>query len=162
MSHQVQILLGSNLGDRKSYLDKAIEIIGETLGEITQVSRVFVTPAWGIENASDFYNQAITLLTDHSASELLKALLDIESLLGRLRTGQMTSRTIDLDIAFYDNRIIESEDLVIPHPRLHLRNFALAPLNDIAPRKNHPAIGKSVQELFEALPDHGEVTILPS
>lgn len=162
MLHQAQILLGSNIGDRKAYLAKAVEIIGSTIGIVTQQSRVFITPPWRIDDGNDFYNQAITIQTEHSPVQLLHALLDIEILLGRIRTGEMTSRTIDLDIAFFDDEVVASDDLTIPHPRLHIRRFALAPLNDIVPDKTHPIIGKTVSELLEGLSDQSEVTILPT
>ena len=162
MANEALILLGSNLGDRKAYLCKAIDLISKSLGEVNDTSGIYVTAAWGIDNANDFYNQAVSLHTEKTAIDTLNGLLAIEEVLGRIRTGEMTSRTIDLDIAFWNDEVIEKSNLIVPHPRLHMRSFALAPLNEIVPEKVHPVLSKSVSELYESCPDQSEVTILPA
>ena len=149
------LLSGSNQGDRTRNLQDAISYINNLAGKIVECSLLFESPAWGFEHPSAFLNQAIKLMTSLEAEELLQTLLFIESKCGRVRkdTGQYEARTLDIDILFYDDSIIETEGLVIPHPRVHLRRFALTPLSEIAPQLVHPLLGKSIQELLEECQD---------
>lgn len=156
--HKVYIALGSNKGDRMRHLQEAIDLIFRRIGKINSISRVYNTPALGFEDGAgtaDFYNGCIFIETDFSAREVMQKLLDIETLLGRTRTvGKgYESRTIDLDMIFYDEAILDSGLLTIPHPKMHLRKFVLQPLGDIAPSLMHPVFGKTVTEILESCGD---------
>lgn len=154
------ILLGSNLGDRAGNIELATRLIERRVGRIAARAEFYETPAQGISEAPPFINTAIAVQTELSAHALLDTLLEIEVELGRIRTHEVTSRPIDLDIAFYGDSIIDEDKLIVPHPRLHLRRFALAPLNDIAADHLHPVLKYSVKELLKSCPDQSEVTIL--
>lgn len=147
------IALGSNMGDRAGYLAKAMEEIGKRIGPITGRSNVIETKAYGYTEQDDFLNMAITVETDMSAHELLEELQAIEHELGRVRTIHWGPRTIDLDIIYYGNQVIDDSDLHVPHPDLYNREFVLRPLAEldseyIDPRKNE-SIGKLFEELMK-------------
>ncbi len=154
------LLSGSNQGDRSRNLLDAISNINKMAGEIVECSPLFESPAWGFDHPSPFLNQAIKLKTSLEATALLQTLLLIESKCGRVRnsTGQYEARTLDIDILFYDDIIIDTDGLVIPHPRVHLRRFALTPLSAIAPQLIHPVTGKSIQEMLLECQDDSTVT----
>lgn len=149
-THQVYIALGSNIGNRKEYLQRAVVAISRHLGEIKSVSHIYETPAWGFES-EPFYNACIEVETFFSAEQCLQELLNIETFLGRernLKTQEYQPRTIDLDILFYDNLILETQTLTIPHPQIPFRKFVLQPLLDIASDYVHPVLGKTIQQLY--------------
>ncbi len=124
-------------------------------GDIVNVSSIIETEPWGFNDNIPFYNQVIELHTPLLADALMRKLLDIEKKLGRTREGKgYAGRTMDLDILFYDNTIIHSELLQIPHPRLHLRLFVLQPLAEIAPTFVHPLFKKNISTLLNELPDN--------
>ena len=131
MTHEKTVLIGigSNTGDRLTLLQSAIDAIHTQIGSIDQISRLYQTPALGFEGA-DFINGCLKVSTQLDASQVLDKLLAIEQHLGRIRhnDGQYHSRTIDLDLLFYDSLISKSERLELPHPRLHERRFVLQPL----------------------------------
>ena len=156
--HKVYISLGSNKGDRLKYLQDATDLIFKNIGKITAISNVYNTPALGFEG-DDFLNACLLLETDLEAKALMKSLLEIEKSLGRVRTKSkgFEARTIDLDILYFDEEIINSKALKIPHPELHKRMFVLKPLNDIAPKLIHPQFQKSTTELLEICEDKSEV-----
>lgn len=148
--HRLYIALGSNMGNRKEYLQRAVVAISRHLGRVEATSRIYETPAWGFESAP-FYNACIEVITPFSANECLQKLLYIEALLGRKRNPQSRgyeARTLDLDILFYDDVILEEENLTIPHPKIVFRKFVLLPLCDIAPKFVHPIVGKKIEELI--------------
>ncbi len=148
------ILLGSNIGKRQEYLDKASDLIERRIGKIVLSSSVYETEPWGFTNTGLFLNKVVCLDSSPEPEILLKSLMQIETDMGRRRTGhQYTSRLIDLDILFYGDRIIESRDLVIPHPKLHLRKFTLVPLNELFQNFVHPKLGKTINELLKACND---------
>lgn len=149
-AHKIYISLGSNIGNRKAYLQRAIVVISRHLGQVTAVSNIYETPAWGFDS-SPFYNACIEVITKFSAEDCLQKLLYIETILGRTRdakTNGYQARTIDLDILFYDNCIIDNEILVVPHPYIPLRKFVLKPLMDIASELQHPTLHKTITELY--------------
>jgi 2-amino-4-hydroxy-6-hydroxymethyldihydropteridine diphosphokinase len=154
--HFAYILLGSNLGDRDLQLQTAIEAI-DKLGSIQQYSSVYETAAWGLENQSDFLNQVLVLETELTAPLLLENLLRIEKEMGRERLEKWSARTIDLDILYFDNQVIDLEYLKIPHPYLQQRRFTLLPLCEISPNLLHPVLQKTNRELLETCPDLLEV-----
>jgi 2-amino-4-hydroxy-6-hydroxymethyldihydropteridine diphosphokinase len=147
------LLIGSNLGDRKSYLRYAIEEI-QSFAIISRLSGIFESVAWGYESDHPFLNQCILTQTEIKPDELLGELKEIEKRAGRIdRTKKYTDRVLDLDILFFGEEILESEELTIPHPRLHLRAFTLVPLAEIAPAYIHPVFNKTILELLKSCPD---------
>ncbi len=152
-SHKTILHIGSNEGDARANLHRCIELISSLIGKVEQISSIYRTEAWGKLDQNDFLNQAISVKTSLSLNDLLSACQKIENLLKRQRTIKWGPRTIDIDIIFYDDEIIEEEDLIVPHPRMHERNFVLVPLSEIAPQLVHPILKKSVDELKEESED---------
>ncbi len=148
------ISLGSNQGDKFKNLQNAIDCIHEQVGHIKIISKVYKTPAFGFEGES-FLNTCLILETEFKASKLLKTLLDIEKQLGRVRSKKegYESRIIDLDIVFYEDEIVDSKSLQIPHPEMHKRKFVLQPLYNIASQMKHPILNKEVGVLLEECED---------
>jgi len=136
--HKVYILTGSNQGQRKRFLQKAIEQIDKHCGSIINVSSIYETAAWGNTKQAAFLNQVIIIQTKLSPDELMQQLLLIETGLGRIRTGKYGPRIIDLDILFYDELIYHSAIVTLPHPAIQERKFVLIPLAELSPRKIHP------------------------
>lgn len=149
----VYLLLGSNLGNREWYISQAVDLINECVGKVQLTSSYYETASWGKTDQPDFINQAIFLQTILTPEQLLNAILDIEKQLGRARVVKWGSRTIDIDIMFYSDMIIKQPDLVVPHPYLHERAFALFPLAEIAPDYVHPFYKKTILELCSSLDD---------
>ena len=154
------ILLGSNLGERESLLNKAIMMIGESCGDVVACSKIYETEPWGFVAENNFLNQVVMVETELEPHALLKELLSIEAVLGRQRDENVkgyVSRPMDLDILYYGDMIINDEDLIVPHPRLHMRRFTLLPLCDIAPEFKHPVFGKTNGILLQDCEDTSEV-----
>jgi 2-amino-4-hydroxy-6-hydroxymethyldihydropteridine diphosphokinase len=151
--------LGSNLGDRRKYLDQAIEMIGKKIGLVTAISSFIETEPWGFQSDNVFLNCAIVVQDESIASrsdvcrpmEILEILQEIEAEFGRVRTGVYTDRVIDLDILFYGNEMINEPQLVVPHPKLQERDFILRSLMEICPNRVHPVTGQSIMELSDSL-----------
>lgn len=157
--NEVYLCLGGNLGNCLANLNRACALIADKVEEVEQLSSVYQSQAWGMNNAPDFYNQVIKVKTNFSAQELLPVLLEIEKNMGRERRESTTyqSRLIDIDILFFNKKIIETNTLHIPHPRLHLRKFVLEPLNEIASDFMHPVLNKTISALLHECADSGEV-----
>lgn len=154
------LLLGSNSGDRAGFIEKAITLISEKAGVVINRSPLFETEPWGFNDPVPFLNMVLVINTDFIPETLLHECLMIEETLGRRRSGDgYSSRTIDIDILFYDNLVIEKKDLVIPHPRLHLRKFTLVPLASVAPDFIHPVLHKTVTRLLAECNDPGKVVL---
>jgi 2-amino-4-hydroxy-6-hydroxymethyldihydropteridine diphosphokinase len=143
--------LGSNLGDRQSYLDRAVAALQEhDRITVEQVSSYYETdPEGGPPDSPLFLNGVAEIETDLQPSELLRVLLDIERQLGRVRREKNAPRTIDLDLLLYNDSIINDPDLTIPHPRMHERGFVLEPIAEISPELVHPVLGDTMQELWD-------------
>ncbi len=148
------LLLGTNLGNRKKNLDTARYKIGIKIGEIFAESSVYESEPWGFHHDNTFLNQAIGCTTILQPSELIITLLSIEESLGRKRSSQeFDARTIDIDILFYNSKIIDEPGLIIPHPYLHVRNFVLTSLSEIARDFVHPLLNKTIEELNQECKD---------
>lgn len=141
------------MGNRQYYIQAAIDAIMGGVGEVRAMSWLYETAAWGNTQQSPFLNQAIAVQTYLPPLDLLDSLQHIEVQLGRVRQQHWGKRTIDIDILFYDQQVIITPRLLVPHNQLHLRRFVLTPLNDIAPHWQHPILHQSTAELLEACPD---------
>jgi 2-amino-4-hydroxy-6-hydroxymethyldihydropteridine diphosphokinase len=144
--HTVYLALGSNLGDRQANLKQAIASLTPQM-EVSAKSSVYETPPWGYENQPKFLNQVIKAKTYLDPEPLLKHLKRLEVALGRKESFSNGPRLIDMDILFYDDLVLNTAGLIIPHPRLHERGFVLLPLMDINPDLVHPVSKKSVREM---------------
>jgi 2-amino-4-hydroxy-6-hydroxymethyldihydropteridine diphosphokinase len=159
LKEEVFISLGSNKGDRIKALSAAVQAIG-SFAEITARSPVYETPPWGFDSDQPFLNAVIGIFTELSPQELLESLLQIEKDSGRYRSKESQGyqdRSLDLDILFYGNRIINQDSLQVPHPRMERRKFILVPLNDIAGEFEHPALKNRVKELLKNVKDQAQI-----
>lgn len=154
------ILLGGNIGNTLQFLEESIQMICSETCELVKSSKIYETEAWGVENQQNYLNQAIEIQTKLSPFELLYKCQKIENQLGRVRKEKWGARTIDIDIIFYNECIIETENLQIPHPRYHLRNFVLEPLKDIIPNYICPVHGNNILEMSELSLDQLMVTAM--
>jgi len=136
---KVYISLGSNQGEKFKYLQQAIDLIYQKIGNIKSLSKVYTSPALGFEGDT-FFNACICVETDFTPRKLLTELLTIEKKIGRIRTKTKgyESRVIDLDIIFFEDQIVDTKTLKLPHPEMHNRKFVLLPLQDIASEFKHP------------------------
>lgn len=164
--HTAYIALGSNMGDRKALLDQAVKALnalpgypvrddqGKTVAAkaVEKVSKYYETEPYGVTDQADFLNACLRLRTLLTPEELLETLHRVEQEAGRERIIRWGPRTLDLDLIFYDDLVLESDELCIPHVEMHKRRFVLEPLCEIAPYKRHPVYGKTVQEMLQ---DHG-------
>ena len=155
----VYLLLGSNLGDRLQILQAARELIQKQIGEIDTISSIYETAPWGVLDQPSFLNQVVKVLTSLEPEETLRIILGIEHELGRVRYERWGARVIDIDILYFQDMILDSSRLTIPHPRLHERRFTLTPLAEIAPDFIHPLLKKSSVQLLEVCPDQSEVKV---
>lgn len=154
------ILFGSNMGDKNEIFAQACLFINNRCGRVVSVSSAYESEPWGFEAEEWFLNRLITVETELEPEEMMQQLLGIEGELGRVRhpeTDGYTSRTADLDILYYGCRIVVTDSLVVPHPRLHQRRFALLPLCEMVPQFVHPAFKLTQTELLERCPDTSEV-----
>jgi 2-amino-4-hydroxy-6-hydroxymethyldihydropteridine diphosphokinase len=153
MNKSIFILLGSNLGDRNSNLNYARQEISRSIGEIVTVSSIYKTAAWGNTEQPDFYNQVIEISSALTPEKMLFSVLEIEKNAGRVRDEKWGPRVIDIDILFYNDTVISTERLIVPHPRIPDRKFTLLPLSEIAGGFKHPVTGKTVNEMLALCTD---------
>ncbi|TNF40831.1 MAG: 2-amino-4-hydroxy-6-hydroxymethyldihydropteridine diphosphokinase [Bacteroidetes bacterium] len=153
--------MGSNLGDRFSALERAMEFIREEAGEITAVSSVWETEPWGFDADEQFLNMVIVLQTTLEPKRFIQLFRSIEGRMGRKKSGggKYESRVIDLDILFWDDRVISMPGLEVPHPKLHSRRFVLEPLLEVAPEVIHPVTGLTVAEMLQFCDDNSDVRL---
>ena len=154
------VLFGSNMGDKTQIFAQACLLINQRCGRIVKVSSAYESEPWGFEAKEWFLNRLIIVETELEPEEMMRQLLDIEAELGRVRHPEVkgyTSRTVDLDILYYGSRIVLTDSLTIPHPRLHERRFALLPLCEMVPQFVHPAFNLTQTELLRRCFDFSEV-----
>lgn len=154
------VLFGSNMGDKAQIFDQTCLYINIRCGRVVKISAAYESEPWGFEADEWFLNRVIVVETMLPPETLLQELLAIEKDLGRVRHPEIegyTSRTADLDLLYYGDRVIHSATLTVPHPRLHLRRFALVPLCEVAPDLVHPVLQMTQTELLQQCPDDAVV-----
>jgi 2-amino-4-hydroxy-6-hydroxymethyldihydropteridine diphosphokinase len=149
----VFLQLGSNLGDRELLLKDAIIAIENRVGDVVEFSKVYESAPWRVEGDEIYLNQILKVNTTLLADLVFSVVLDIEKQLGRIRLEKWGERLIDIDIIFYNDSIIETPELCVPHKHLHERLFVLTPLHNIAPEMVHPKYNKTIEELFNMCTD---------
>jgi 2-amino-4-hydroxy-6-hydroxymethyldihydropteridine diphosphokinase len=161
MMNKAYLLIGGNEGERADELARARRNITASCGPLIESSSLYETAAWGKTDQASFLNQALLLETPLTASSLMNTLLGIEEKMGRKRLEKYGPRIIDIDILFFNTEIINLTGLVIPHPEIQNRRFALAPMNEIASDYIHPVLQKTILELLLECPDQLDVKKIP-
>ena len=152
---KVYLSIGSNKGNRSVLINKAIDEIEKKIGKIISRTSIYQSRSWGFDS-NDFYNLSLLIDTDIEPKSLLINLKKIEKSMGREDIdGSYSDRFIDIDILFYDNIIIDSEDLKIPHPKIEIRKFVLVPMLEIADDYVHPILNKTIRQLDNECDDQG-------
>ena len=149
--HQVYLGLGTNLGDKEANLKAAVEEINKRVGEVISLSACYVTEPWGFRSTNTFLNAVCLTDTAFSPYEVLQITQTIEKEMGRLKKsvdGQYSDRLIDIDILMYDDLVINTPTLTLPHPLMHRRLFVMEPLVEIAPELSHPVLHCTMRELL--------------
>jgi len=161
---QVILSIGTNLGNRFYNLLYALELLNSQVGTIEKISKIYETEPWGFDTDKWFFNIAVLLETNFSPFSLLDKVKNIEKKIGRTtktKKGQgYESRLIDIDIIFFEQKIIKTTELSIPHPLVHKRNFVLYPLMDIAPDFEHPLLNCTVKHLVNQSNDKTLIKVL--
>ncbi|MDD4848704.1 MAG: 2-amino-4-hydroxy-6-hydroxymethyldihydropteridine diphosphokinase [Bacteroidales bacterium] len=160
MKNEVFLLIGGNLGDRLFLIEQAEILIEKNIGNIIQKSSIYESEPWGFETEHLFLNAVVVTETDQSPQEVLNQAQTIEILLGRKRSLQgYSARTMDVDILFFNDAVMETEKLIIPHPKLSERKFTLLPLCEIAAAKMHPIAQLTIKDLLLNCSDISKVTL---
>lgn len=159
--HQVVLSLGTNQGNRIRNIENCIELIHQEVGTVIKISKIYETPSWGFDSDA-FYNCALVLHTFMSANAILTKILNIEKQLGRVRNKALEyqSRSIDIDLIAFNEEIIDTSTLQVPHPLMQNRNFVLLPMQDLNLNWIHPVLHKKVTELIEISPDESVCTFV--
>ena len=150
------VLFGSNMGDKDQIFAEVCQLINNRCGRVVKISSAYESEPWGFEAKEWFMNRLLIVETELEPEAMMRKLLDIEAELGRVRHPEAegySSRTVDLDILYYGSRIVLTDSLTIPHPRLHRRRFALLPLCELVPQFVHPALNLTQDELLRRCPD---------
>lgn len=153
------ILLGSNVGDKINHLTNAVQGIKDDVGFVTQISSLYITEPWGLKDQSDFYNIVLEVHSTLEAEEMLRAIKKVELNIGRQKEVHWGPRSIDIDILYCDDKVIQTAELTIPHPQIYNRNFVLIPLMEIAGEYVDPAKNLTIEELYDVCDDACEVMI---
>jgi 2-amino-4-hydroxy-6-hydroxymethyldihydropteridine diphosphokinase len=149
----IYLILGSNLGSRFESIAKAIGLIRERIGSIEAASSIYKTEPWGYEHQPHYLNQVIRINTILTPKELLDEINKIEVECGRIRNGRWRERVLDIDILYYNNEVIKSDEIEIPHPQIQNRLFTLIPLCELVGEEVHPVSGKTQKQMLEACSD---------
>lgn len=156
--HTIVIILGSNQGESKALILKAKQMLELKLDRYVNASSLYKSEAWGFKSETVFLNQVLIYNTILKPQAILQIALEIEKELGRKRiTNEYASRTMDIDLLFYDQEIIQEANLQIPHPRLHIRRFTLEPLAEIMPDFIHPELNKTISDLLKSCKDNSKI-----
>ncbi len=158
MSHRVFLGIGSNLGKRRENLQKAVSALRKNL-HIDRISKIYETQPWGFTDQPAFLNQVLSAETEMEPLELLAEVKEIEKGIGRTLTFRYGPRVIDIDILFYDDLILDEENLSIPHPMIAERAFVLVPLDEIAPQWVHPVLQQTVHDLVQHIDQQGIIPL---
>jgi 2-amino-4-hydroxy-6-hydroxymethyldihydropteridine diphosphokinase len=157
----VLLLSGSNMGNRARNLADAVTQLARIGVKVSNLSGIYETEPWGDIPQETFYNQAILAETPLKPADLMLKILALEYSLGRIRgSEQYGPRTIDIDVIFYNDLVLNLPEIVVPHPRLHLRRFVLQPACEIAAEWEHPVLRKTLAQLLENCPDTGKVRLV--
>lgn len=157
---EIILLLGSNKGNRINFLREAVKRLSSISKSPVLTSSVYESEPWGFDADTWFLNMAVRITSDKTPRELIREVANIEEEFGRVRNPDSNgyeSREIDIDIIFYGSRVINTRELVIPHPRMHLRRFVLAPVCEIRPGFIHPLFNKRVDDILELCEDNSVV-----
>jgi len=156
--HTVYLGIGGNIGNKQINFDNVYNIIENELGKIIIASSIYETPPWGFQSDDTFWNSVIAIETLNSPEELLSKIHLIEEKFGRKRSDEKySSREMDIDILYFDDIFIETETLIIPHPRIQQRKFVLVPLNEIVPNLRHPLLRFTTFEMLENCMDESVI-----
>ncbi len=151
--------LGSNLGDRVAYLERASLLLEQKLGRLFSLSPMYESPSWGYQSDLPYINSCLALYTIKEPLQLMEIALEIEKQMGRSRQGKgYADRVIDIDLLLVDDVVMDHPRLILPHPRMMERRFVLVPLNEILPEKRHPISGQTISEMLEQCPDQSPIT----
>ncbi len=162
MQNQVILSIGSNQGEKQTNIEQCVLLLHREIGTVISVSKLYETPSWGFESDS-FYNCALLLHTQQSPKKILDGILKIEKKLGRIRKSQSgyEARTIDIDIISFNNKIIQTKSLQVPHPQMQNRLFVLLPLRDVKSDFIHPVFNKTIIELIAECEDKSDYKVIP-
>ncbi len=161
MQRQIYLCIGGNLGEREANLEEAIGFIDINIGDVLGLSSVYESEPWGMTDVPNFLNQVVHIQCELSNEVLVKEIAELEEFFGRERSaGGYVSREMDVDVLFIDMEIVDTETLIVPHPRMAERRFVLEPLAEIAPDLMHPQLKQTVTEILKACADKGKVTRL--
>jgi 2-amino-4-hydroxy-6-hydroxymethyldihydropteridine diphosphokinase len=150
----VYLCIGGNLGEREANLEETREFLEFNFGDVVETSSVYESEGWEMENVPAFLNQVVKIETELTPLELLQEIAELEEFYGRERkSGIYLSREMDVDVLLYNDEIIVTENLIVPHPKMALRRFVLEPLNEIAPDLVHPMLKKTIAELLKDCED---------
>ncbi len=157
--HKLFLGLGGNTGNKHTTFSETLRLISDKVGNLVTISPLFATPPWGFESSDIFWNMVVQVDTLHSPEEVLHSVEEIEKRFGRVRKpGVYLSRQMDIDILLFDQMILDSTKLTIPHPLMTSRRFVLEPLARIAPEVVHPTTGNTIRELLIRCKDDAQIT----
>lgn len=160
MMNETYLITGGNIGDRRLELERAATHIEKKIGHILKSSGIYETAAWGNTDQPSFYNQVHLVQTDLLPGEVMSAILKIEQEMGRIRTEKNAARIIDIDILFFNDEVIQTKNVIVPHKEIPNRKFVLKPLLEIAPNYIHPALQKPIIQLAAESTDQLQVSLV--